>query len=283
MSYKIIEQYLTPNPYSRPQTKIKKILGIVVHWVANPMSTAKNNRDYFESLRTKKSLYASAHEIIDLNGDIIICIPKDEMAYHVGTNRPYKAGATQIYTPAAWERLNTNSSKKIQPYPNNCTYGIECTHVDWTGKMTDATYNTLVERCADLCIEFKLDPILDLWTHQEVVGWKDCHRWFVNNPNEWKKFKEKVKKTMEQKLNKEEEEKLVKQLQQQVNQYQQQIKQLEKRIADLEKRQKMESIPDWAKQAVENAVQKGLIDTPNNGSYDFYRLVTILDRAGLLK
>jgi hypothetical protein len=29
----------------------------------------------------------------------------------------------------------------------------------------------------------------NLWTHKEVVGWKDCHKWFVDNPKEWEKFK----------------------------------------------------------------------------------------------
>jgi uncharacterized protein YeaO (DUF488 family) len=37
----------------------------------------------------------------------------------------------------------------------------------------------------------------DIWLHYEVVGWKDCHRWFVNNPKEWTSFKNKVKKEIE--------------------------------------------------------------------------------------
>lgn len=196
MAYKIIEDYLTPNKYSRPQMKHRGIKGLVIHWVANPGTSAKGNRDFFESRKGGAKSYGSAHEIVDLDGDIIICIPKNELAYHVGSSAPYKAGTTQIYTPAAWERLNTNLPRNVKPYPNNCTYGIEATHMDWDGQMTDLTYNTLVERCADLCKEFSLDPIMDIWTHQEVVGWKDCHRWFVNNPAEWKRFKQRVQTKM---------------------------------------------------------------------------------------
>jgi hypothetical protein len=62
--------------------------------------------------------------------------------------------------------------------------------------MTDATYKTLVERCADLCIKFKLNPLLNLWTHQEIVGWKKCPIFFCTNPNEWKLFKQKVADTV---------------------------------------------------------------------------------------
>lgn len=200
MPYKIIEQYLTPNKYSRPQMKLRCIKGIVIHWVANPMSSAKGNRDFFESRKAGTKGSGSAHEVIDLDGDVVLCIPKNEVAYQVGSSQPYKAGSKQIYTPLAWDQLNTNLPRKVKPYPNNCCYGIEATHIDWNGKMTDATLNTLVERTADLCIEFKLDPLHDVYTHQEIVGWKDCHRWFVNNPNEWQAFKLKVKTMMANKL-----------------------------------------------------------------------------------
>ena len=42
---------LTPNKYSRPQTPLEKVNGIVVHYVANPCSTALENRNYFEGLK----------------------------------------------------------------------------------------------------------------------------------------------------------------------------------------------------------------------------------------
>jgi len=179
MTYKIIDKLLTPNPYSRPQKKLIGVRGVVIHWVANPNSSALANRNYFENRKSGKTGYGSAHYIIDLNGDVIRCIPDNEMAYHVGS---------ETYTKEALAKLSA--------YPNNCTIGIECTHIDWNGKMTDATYNTLVELAADLLKKYKLTAD-NLWLHKEVVGWKDCHKWFVNHPAEWKKFKELV----ENKLN----------------------------------------------------------------------------------
>lgn len=178
--YNIIESLLTKSRFTRPKTK-SDIKGIVVHWVANPNSTAIGNRNYFESLRfgQKSSngsyIYASAHEIIDLNGDVIVCIPDDELAYHAGS---------RTYTNDYWDKYGIS--------PNKCMYGIECTHIDWTGKMTESTYDSLINRCARLCMKYSLDPFTDIWTHKEVVGWKDCHLWFVNNPNDWKLFKQNV-------------------------------------------------------------------------------------------
>ncbi|MBO8161056.1 MAG: N-acetylmuramoyl-L-alanine amidase [Thermosipho sp. (in: Bacteria)] len=174
--YKTVEMWLTPNKYSRPQKPLKEIKALVVHWVANPKSSAKSNRDYFENRKYGKSSYGSAHEIIDLNGDVILCIPDSEIAYHVGS---------KTYTREALEKLSN--------YPNNCTYGIECCHLDWEGNMTKETYNTLVERLADLCLKYNLDPLKDIWLHKEIVGWKECHRYFVRNPLAYKKLKEEVK------------------------------------------------------------------------------------------
>lgn len=54
-----------------------------------------------------------------------------------------------------------------------------------------------------------------------------------------------------------------------------------KRIETLEGTAKMAAIPAWATQACVNAKAAGFVDTTADGSYDFYRLVTLLDRAGL--
>ncbi|OMF21899.1 M15 family metallopeptidase [Paenibacillus sp. FSL H8-0259] len=52
-------------------------------------------------------------------------------------------------------------------------------------------------------------------------------------------------------------------------------------IATLEGKTKMTAIPSWATQACVNAKAAGFIDTTADGSYDFYRMITLLDRAGL--
>ena len=148
------------------------------------MSSAMANRNYFNNLpsinadrvrRGLRPIFASSHEIIDLNGDVVICLPENEMAYHVGST---------TYTPEALRRLSS--------YPNNCTYGIECTHRDLTGAPAWATLESIINRCAHLCTKYNLDPLKDIWLHRDVVGWKDCHRWFVNNPSRFQELKREV-------------------------------------------------------------------------------------------
>ena len=77
----ISHQFLTKNPYSRSGKSLDKINGIVIHYTANPKSTAQNNHDYFENLKNTHITKASSHFIIGLEGEIIQCIPLNEIAY----------------------------------------------------------------------------------------------------------------------------------------------------------------------------------------------------------
>lgn len=147
---------LTVNPYSRPQIELNKINGIVIHYTANPGATAIQNRDYFEGLKDSKITKASSHFIIGLEGEIVQCIPSSEIAY------------------ASNQR-------------NNDTLAIECCHLDESGKFTEETYNSLVELTAWLCGEFQVQ-VDDVIRHYDVTG-KNCPKYFVENKEEWEKFK----------------------------------------------------------------------------------------------
>ncbi|WP_338532555.1 M15 family metallopeptidase [Paenibacillus peoriae] len=59
------------------------------------------------------------------------------------------------------------------------------------------------------------------------------------------------------------------------------FKALQDRVVALETTNKLAKVPAWAEQACVNAKAAGLLDTANDGSYDFYRMITVLDRAGI--
>lgn len=61
---------LTPNEFSRPQLALEKVNAIVVHYTANPGTTAAQNRSYFEGLKDTGLTHASSHFIIGLDGEI---------------------------------------------------------------------------------------------------------------------------------------------------------------------------------------------------------------------
>ncbi|MBY0023737.1 peptidoglycan L-alanyl-D-glutamate endopeptidase CwlK [Paenibacillus jamilae] len=56
---------------------------------------------------------------------------------------------------------------------------------------------------------------------------------------------------------------------------------LQDRVVALESTNKLAKVPAWAEQACVNAKAAGVLDTANDGSYDFYRMITVLDRAGV--
>lgn len=60
-----------------------------------------------------------------------------------------------------------------------------------------------------------------------------------------------------------------------------QIESLTAEVKQLKERQSM-PVPEWAEDAVKAAVNAGLVNTPSGGSYDFYRVLTVLHRAGKL-
>lgn len=158
---KIEERLLTISQYCRSGEKQNKIQNIVVHWVGNAGSNAIGNRNYFNSLATSHKTSASSHYIIGLNGEIVRCIPENEVAFHAGS---YSMNRKSI--------------------------GIETCHPDWEGKFNEVTYNSLVELCTDICIRHNLS-VNNIIRHYDVTG-KECPRYYVRNENEWIKFKNDV-------------------------------------------------------------------------------------------
>lgn len=166
---KVKKNLLTINSYSRPAFKIHNVKGLVIHWVANPGTTALQNRNFFELRRNGQHSYGSTHYICDNKG-IIQCIPTNEMAYHVGARRYTETGLS------------------LSQYPNDCTLGIEMCHHDETGEPDYHTYRNVVDLSAKLCEEFNLDPMQDIYRHHDITG-KNCPKYYVSNNEAWEMFK----------------------------------------------------------------------------------------------
>lgn len=157
---KLIEK----NKYSRPGIALKKVKGIVVHYTANPGTDAMDNRNYFNNLprlnKDKKSpTYASSHFVVGLKGQIVQCIPLNEMAY------------------ASNER-------------NIDTIAIECCHPGKSGKFNTLTYKALVELVSYLCLRYDLNEE-DVIRHYDVTG-KPCPLYYVQHEGAWETFKQDV-------------------------------------------------------------------------------------------
>lgn len=165
----IQENFLTVNEYSRPGTRLRTVRGIVVHYTANPGTDAMANRNYFNNLpvlnlKKKKKTYASSHFVIGIEGEIIQCVPLDEIAY------------------ASNDR-------------NADTISIECCHKRKSGKFSRETYTSLIALTSYLCQKYNLSENKVI-RHYDVTG-KLCPKYFVEHEDAWQKFLSDVAVSME--------------------------------------------------------------------------------------
>lgn len=149
-------QLLDVNDYSRPGMESDPITGIVIHYTANPGSTAQNNRDYFNGLQDGHGESVSSHFVVGMDGEIVQCVPTWEIAY------------------ASNDR-------------NHDTVSIECCHPDESGKFTKETYKSVVQLTAFLCKKYDLTE-KDVIRHYDVTG-KNCPKYFVENEEAWDVFR----------------------------------------------------------------------------------------------
>lgn len=63
------EDLLPVNEYSRCGDKLKRVNAVVIHYVGNPNTTARQNRSYFENLATSGETSASSNLIVGLDGE----------------------------------------------------------------------------------------------------------------------------------------------------------------------------------------------------------------------
>ena len=115
------------NKYSRPGIALKKVKGVV----------------------------------IGLEGQIVQCIPLNEIAY-ASNGRNYD------------------------------TISIECCHPGKDGKFNNTTYQALIELVSYLCLKYDLTKE-QVIRHYDVTG-KLCPLYFVKHEDEWNQLKDKIEK-----------------------------------------------------------------------------------------
>ena len=156
---KINVRLLTENINSRPGIALRRVRGIVIHYTANPGTDAMANRNYFESRKNEEDSSknkVSSHFIIGLHGQIIQCIPLNEISY-ASNNR------------------------------NSDTISIECCHPDKTGKFSRETYKSLIKLTGWLCTRYDVSKS-NVIRHYDVTG-KLCPLYYVKHKTKWRDLK----------------------------------------------------------------------------------------------
>lgn len=154
------EDFLTPNEYSRPGEPLTEVKDVFVHYTANPGTSAAQNRSYFEQQKDVHMASVSSHFIIGYEGEIIQCVPLDEIAYAV-------AGR------------------------NYDSVSIECCFTAQDGSFTQETYDSLISLLAWLTDVYDLDT--DHILRHYDCGGKKCPIYYTEHEDKWEKLKRDVK------------------------------------------------------------------------------------------
>lgn len=153
------ENFLPLNEYSRPGETLPEVRDIFVHYTANPGTSAAQNRSYFEQQKDMHEASVSAHFIIGYDGEIIQCVPLDEIAYAVQTR-------------------------------NYDSVSIECCYKASDGSFTQETYDSLISLLAWLTDAYDLDTS-HILRHYDCGG-KKCPLYYTEHEDAWMRLKDDV-------------------------------------------------------------------------------------------
>ncbi|MBP0725519.1 N-acetylmuramoyl-L-alanine amidase [Bacillus sp. RG28] len=168
--------FVQKNKYTRPGTLLNSVKKIVLHWTANPGSSAANHQKYFNGTCIHEQRAASAHIFVDDNEAVCI-VPLNEVAYHANGNNEMVNGVPYRGVP------------EIAPNANLKSIGVEmCVQKD--GTISQATINRTVDVFVELCKMYKLTEN-DIVRHYDVTH-KDCPSPFVNNGKLFEDFKKSI-------------------------------------------------------------------------------------------
>ena len=150
------ENFLPVNEYSRPGETLPEVRDIFVHYTANPETSAAQNRSYFEQQKDVHEASVSAHFIIGYDGEIIQCVPLNEIAYAVQTR-------------------------------NYDSVSIECCYKAADGSFTQETYDSLISLLAWLTDAYGQDT--DHILRHYDCGGKKCPIYYTEHEDAWERLK----------------------------------------------------------------------------------------------
>lgn len=172
----IVQDLIPTDGAHRPGLAINKIGHVVIHYVGNTLSSAKDNRDYFATPPDSPAYDGrgvSSHFIIGLYGEIIQCVPLNEVAYAQGV-----------------------SADSGRPNHNWDSISIENSHYNDAGEFTSMTEDSLVKLTAWLLESYGLPANTNtILRHYDCSG-KACPKDWADNPAKYEAFVQRVAEYM---------------------------------------------------------------------------------------
>ena len=173
----VIEAYLGNHKWTHKEVERDSTDAIVYHWVAKAGQRALDVITFFNQ---RTGSYGGAQFVIDLDGTIYVTVNQEFVAFHAGSSKGYTDLAVRLFGKKGTAKTSS---------PNWHSIGIEMCHTNWEGEFTEETLRSAAWLGAKLCRDYNLKPHQHVLTHQMVVGWKDCPKWMVDNPQDFEELR----------------------------------------------------------------------------------------------
>lgn len=178
----ILKTHILKSKWSRPGTTRGQTRAIVMHWTGKSQQPPPGVIRYWQG---RDGTYGSAHYVIGNDGKVYEAIPPEEIAYHCGSGE-YTRLARHLFDKVG-----------LGPSANHFTIGVEMCIADPEGSFTNECLKSAATLVAQLCDAYDLNPFKQILTHNMVVGWKACPRWWVKHPADFEMFRHVVSETMQ--------------------------------------------------------------------------------------
>ena len=190
----IVEDLLPKPSNARTGEPIVQVRALVFHYPQVKRQRAKQVIAYWRE-RCHLLHATSANYVIDLDGVIYCAVPESEIAHHAGAGRKPDGSlevdpvSRRVYTDEARTLFGDYASDPEHKSPNLVCIGIEMCHTDDAGTYTPATREAAIEFAVDRCAKYLLNPLVQITTHQRVVGYKPCPLYWVDHPDDFELFR----------------------------------------------------------------------------------------------
>lgn len=157
----IEDRVITINEMTRPGENLKKVKKIILSSTNLKNVSAVKCRNDIERLKYQAENYLSYHYIIDLDGNIVRCVPEDEISY--STNK-FDIDSESISIAIVEDAENNISIK---------------------------SFNSQMELIKMLCEKFLLDPLEDILILYDITGSRKP-RYYLDNKYKLESLKRKI-------------------------------------------------------------------------------------------
>ena len=172
----IKKELLTVNQYSRPGSAVRAVTALVID--SRGGESALGVRNTFEEQKAGGTGYGSVHYVIDVSGEILQCIPEDEVGYHC-RSRKYTTFARSLFGTLATSDLSS---------PDFYTIAVLLCRSSGAAGLSNDTFYAAVELAACLCRRYHLDPGFQITTHRSIVGPEAPPCYWMDHPGEFQRF-----------------------------------------------------------------------------------------------